>query len=385
MNTTPTLRKVVRGVFAAAASLALCAGLAACGSGSSSDPMLDTSDTSGGVAATVNGVEIGENAITAYIQNFRTSQEMDDDAAWGEWLAGSGMDAATIRSSVIDYYVENELTRQLAKELGVDDVSADVDAELEEQKAYFESDEAYQEALAESGMSEEMLRYQIETSKLQEAIAATDDTPIADDELLPYVQSYATVYNGAKESSHILFAADDEATAQQVLDQINSGELSFEDAVAQYSTDEGSKANGGSVGWDKTTSFVTEYQTALDGLEEGQVSGLVTSEFGIHIIKCTGVLNADSPISSLDQVPESFVEYVRTSMGATLTQSRFYNMLEEFRSTSTIEVTDMPEGLPYAVAVPVAVSSDDAEQAPEDAAAEGDVEGVVEDVEAPTE
>lgn len=46
------------------------------------------------------------------------------------------------------------------------------------------------------------------------------------------------------------------------------------------------------MGWDKTSSFVQEYTDALSGLEKDQVSGLVTSSYGIHIIKCTDVYNA---------------------------------------------------------------------------------------------
>ena len=93
---------------------------------------------------------------------------------------------------------------------------------------------------------------------------------------------------------------DDQATAQEVLDKINSGELDFADAAQQYSQDEGSKADGGNVGWDKLTSFVDEYQTALDGLEKDQVSALVTSTYGIHIIKCTDVFTAPDEVTSID-------------------------------------------------------------------------------------
>ena len=62
---------------------------------------------------------------------------------------------------------------------------------------------------------------------------------------------YATAYDGAKRSSHILFNTGDEATAQDVLDRINSGELDFAEAAKEYSQDTGSAENGGDVGWDK--------------------------------------------------------------------------------------------------------------------------------------
>ena len=92
------------------------------------------------------------------------------------------------------------------------------------------------------------------------------------------------------------------AKAQELLDQINNGDISFEDAAAQYSQDSGSAAQGGDVNWDKLgTGFVTEYQEALDGLEKDQiVAAPVKSEYGYHIIKCTDVFTVpEGGITSL--------------------------------------------------------------------------------------
>ena len=108
-----------------------------------------------------------------------------------------------------------------------------------------------------------------------------------DEEVLEYAKTAVASYDGAKKSPISLFDADDKETAQSVLDQINSGELDFAEAAKEYSTDTGSAADGGDVGWDKLTTFVDEYQDALDSLEVGQVSGLVESDYGYHIIKCT--------------------------------------------------------------------------------------------------
>ncbi len=53
-----------------------------------------------------------------------------------------------------------------------------------------------------------------------------------------------------------------------MLDQINSGQLDFAEAAKQYSQGNaegtgGSAAKGGDVGWDKLSSFVTEYTDGL--------------------------------------------------------------------------------------------------------------------------
>ena len=142
---------------------------------------------------------------------------------------------------------------------------------------------------------------------------------------LAYLQDSASLLDGTKRSSHILFNSEDRDTAEQVLERINSGELDFAAAAEQYSADTGSAAQGGDVGWDATASFVTGYQNALEGLEKDQVSDLVESDYGIHIIKCTDVYNVpEGGITELGQVPEEIVETVRTNMTASSGTTSFY-------------------------------------------------------------
>ncbi|MFR7669493.1 MAG: peptidylprolyl isomerase [Collinsella sp.] len=121
-------------------------------------------------------------------------------------------------------------------------------------------------------------------------------------------------YNDACRSSNILIKVDSDASdedkaaakakAQECLDKINSGELSFEDAVEQYSEDTGSKEKKGDVGWDKLTTFVDSYQTALEGLNKGDVSEVVESTYGYHIIKCTDYFHVDNQVDDINQVPK---------------------------------------------------------------------------------
>ena len=54
-----------------------------------------------------------------------------------------------------------------------------------------------------------------------------------------------------------------------MLDKLNAGEVEFADAAKEYSEDS-SADGGGDVGWDKLTTFVTEYQDALSALSKGR-------------------------------------------------------------------------------------------------------------------
>ena len=85
-------------------------------------------------------------------------------------------------------------------------------------------------------------------------------------------------------ASHILLKTEKEA--QDVLAQLKSG-ASFEELAKKYSID-AAGAKGGDLGWFGKGSMVPEFEKAVFGLKEGQVSGIVKTKFGYHIIKLTG-------------------------------------------------------------------------------------------------
>lgn len=335
---------IARSVCAVALSAVCLTGLAACSSsGSQSNDQ---------VAATVNGTEISEQTVTDYIQNFRTSQNLTDDDSWGKWMAQYSLDPSSVRDEVISYYEDIELTKQAADENGVSVSDDDVDAQVEQMKSNYSDDDAWNNALQQAGTTEDQYRESVRQAMLESALkdkVASDNTDPSDDDLLTYAQQYASAFSGAKKSSQILFSSDDEATAQEVLDKINSGELSFEDAVQQYSTDDASKADGGNVGWDLLNQFVSEYTDALANLSEGQVSGLVKSDYGIHIIKCTEVYTAPDEVTSLDQVPPELVEYLRSMVKSSNEASAYQTWFQDYKNQADIQKNDMPSGLPYDV------------------------------------
>ena len=81
--------------------------------------------------------------------------------------------------------------------------------------------------------------------------------------------------------SHIL--VKNEATAREVLEKLNHGE-SFSKLAGEYSVD-GSRRRGGDLGLFGRGIMVKEFERAAFGLQRGQVSGIVKTQFGYHIIK----------------------------------------------------------------------------------------------------
>lgn len=304
----------------------------------------------GGVAATVNGVEIQEDTITQAIQDIRAQMGTTDEQSWGEWLAENDYTPETVREEIINSYVDQELVKQgaAAQEITADD--GEVNDYVTQMRGNYDSDEAWSEALQSVGLTEDEyrdnIRLSLMTQQLKTKVAENVGDP-ADDEVLTSAQAYVSSYDGAKKSSHILFDSSDEALAQEVLEKVQSGELDFATAAETYSKDTGSAADGGNVGWDKLSNFVSEYTTALGELEKDQISGLVPSQFGIHIIKCTDVFTAPETLESIDQLPVEFQDSIKAMLRSNNESQAYYTWLEEQRNAADIVINDMPEGLPY--------------------------------------
>lgn len=338
------LKALATTACAAVLSASLMCGLSACNGNS--------------VAATVGSKTISEQTITDYVASYRAAQGLEDDAAFAGVLQMYGMTPETFRGYIIDMHVNKELVLLAAEEKGMSVDSATIDGYVDQMKSNYSDDSAWQTALKNAGLTEQEYRDNIEYSLLNQELSSSfgvSEDP-TDDQVFSVAQDNLKYFANAKRSSHILFSLDDEEKAQEVLDQINDGTLDFAEAASTYSTDTGSAADGGDVGWDILTSFVTEYQDALDGLELNQVSGLVESQYGYHIIKCTEVMPAQDSVKSLADLPEAFQDYFKTlatttssSSSSASSSSAFTIWLNGYKTTVDVKVNPMPKNLPYDV------------------------------------
>lgn len=100
-------------------------------------------------------------------------------------------------------------------------------------------------------------------------------------------------------AKHIL--VDTEEKANEILDKINSGEVSFEDAATQHSSCP-SKDAGGDLGTFGKGQMVPEFEDAVFNMNKGEVSKPVKTQFGYHLIKLEN--RNESTIPEYDEVAE---------------------------------------------------------------------------------
>ena len=128
------MSKLSKSMITVGIAAVFAASLAAC-SGSSSN--------SGAAAATVNGVSIPESDITKTIESVRTQSGLDTEEAWGQFLVSNNMTPESVREQIIDSYVNQELIKSGAAELGVSVESSEVDTYVDSMKANFGDDDAW--------------------------------------------------------------------------------------------------------------------------------------------------------------------------------------------------------------------------------------------------
>ncbi|MBI2755304.1 MAG: peptidylprolyl isomerase [Chloroflexi bacterium] len=128
---------------------------------------------------------------------------------------------------------------------------------------------AFQKALAQTGLSEARYRDLVRRQALQERVSK------AIGEEVPDTQEQVR-------ARQILLA--DQDTANRVLAQLRAG-ADFAQLAAQVSTDPGTKDKGGDLGWFPRGQMNSQFEDAAFSLQPGQISDVVQSPSGYHIIQ----------------------------------------------------------------------------------------------------
>lgn len=123
----------------------------------------------------------------------------------------------------------------------------------------------------------------------RQVTAAVTDKAL-DEEYKKLVQNL----KGQKEikTGHIL--VETEEAAKDLKAQLDKGSK-FEDLAKEFSKDEGSKANGGEIGYVLKGQLVPEFEEKAFAMKKGEVSGPVKTQFGWHIIKVTDIRDVKVP------------------------------------------------------------------------------------------
>jgi peptidyl-prolyl cis-trans isomerase D len=166
------------------------------------------------------------------------------------------------------------------------------------------------------------------------------DINVSEEELLEYYQQNIIDYSTdeEREVAHILFESAEQddaivAKAEEVLDKIQAGE-NFSELAKTFSSDTFSAENGGGLGWFGRGIMDPVFEDAAFTLaNQGDVSGIVKSEFGYHIIKLIDVKSGK--VNDFENVKEEITLKVKTYKA----EDRFYEVRQRIAEVA-FEIPD---------------------------------------------
>ncbi len=155
---------------------------------------------------------------------------------------------------------------------------------------------------------------------------------INEDDAKAYYQDNIQAYTSEEQRrvSHILIELGDDAetTINELKNQLDQG-ADFAELAKENSADTFSAENGGDLSWLETGVMVPAFETAAFALvNEGDVSSVVETEFGFHIIKLTEF--KPSEITDFDDVKDEIL----TSAKNDAAQNKFFELKEELSRVS---------------------------------------------------
>jgi len=244
-----------------------------------------------GAAARVNGVEI---------TNFRLERHFDD------YVKGKGRNITkminpkvykTLKREALDQLIEKELVWQEAQRRKIKVTQAEVDAALKELEAGYKSRDDFLRRMQNAGFDEksyaEYIRREIAIQRCLEE--AFPPAPVTDKDIHEFYVANPDKFTRPEgvHARHILvkvaYNADAETRAkarkriEEALAKARKGE-DFAALAREYSEDT-SAESGGDLGAFPRGRMVPEFDEAAFKLKAGEISGVVETQYGLHIIK----------------------------------------------------------------------------------------------------
>jgi len=154
--------------------------------------------------------------------------------------------------------------------------------------------EAEKRGLAKDPVVAERLRQELYKGLLEKELGdKINAIQVSEDDMRKFYSEYPEI-----RTSHILIEVKPNATpqeraaakkrAEEIYSEVRASKRPFEDLVKLYTDDVSTKRTGGDLGFQTKLTLVPAYYEAAERLKVGEISHLVETPYGYHIIKVTG-------------------------------------------------------------------------------------------------
>ena len=236
--------------------------------------------------AIVNGVEISGDAV-----QFELDRLVRFYMSHGMTMDEVKRNLPKLEEKALDQAIGAKLLLDRAQELDIPLMAADIDAEVSKVVTQVGGPENYKKALDAQGITEVQFRKELEkgakVNKLVEQACAGVADP-TEDEVAKFYEAHKAEFVVPHQvlCQHILVKGSDDAALDQIKairERIVSGGADFAED-AKKNSDCPSGQEGGSLGWFGRGMMVPEFDKVAFEMKKGEVSGVVSTQFGYHII-----------------------------------------------------------------------------------------------------
>lgn len=280
--------------------------------------------------AVVNGEVI---TIDDYNKSFamieKSYNEIYGDTIWTQEVKGQTV-LEMVKSQLLTNMIEEQLIIAEVKKTDFKISDADMAEAYKKFMDSVASDEQAKKFYAEKGIDEAFVKKQLQTQFYSEAFEKNIKTELEKDQT-KLTALYKT-YPIQIDASHILVT--DEAKANEILKKIKEGG-DFAALAKENSIDTGSAKNGGDLGLFPRGVMVSEFEEVAFNLKVGEVSSVVQSKFGYHIIKLNEIQTLDTLIKNGSKAEE--IEVYKRTILSNLTNDETKARIAELKKNSEIE------------------------------------------------
>ena len=236
--------------------------------------------------AVVNGQEISAEAV-----NFELDRLVRFYMGHGMTMAEIRQNLPKLEAKALDQAIGAKLLLDQAARLDIPVTEKGIDAEVARVVQQVGGEENYKKALAAQGISEADFRKELEKGARVNMLVNQACAHVADpteDEVTAFYEAHKQEYVEPHQvlCQHILVKGSNDAALdkiKEIRERIVNDKADFAEEAKKHS-DCPSGAQGGSLGWFGRGMMVPEFDKAAFEMKKGEVSGVVTTEFGYHII-----------------------------------------------------------------------------------------------------
>jgi parvulin-like peptidyl-prolyl isomerase len=226
-----------------------------------------------------------------------------------------------LRENAVEQAIGARLLFDEAAQRNIPVFDAEVDERVEEMKKQVGGTQKMEALLQQQKLTMEMFRAQIRSGrrvdKLVEEVVASIPDP-TDEEMRTHFDQHQDEYARPEraQAQHILVrpAGTDEALTaaakakiEEIRARVQSG-ASFADEAAAHSECPSGRQAGGSLGWFGRGMMVPAFDTAVFGMKVGDLSDIIETQFGYHIIQKTG--HEEATATTFEDVQESIHDFL---------------------------------------------------------------------------